>query len=143
MDNSCFFILFIILHCNPGLYFHFYLPVFALVMGYVIVNLSLDFNRKFKNISSHNFSLLMIILCVLSGVTQFISPTISGIDYGNIQFEDCNSQYINQSLMEFNPGNTIVFLNYMTDLRNLHIMILLMKLILTLMLIILLTQLHK
>ncbi len=110
-----FYLLFYI--AIPG-YTLVYLPVFTILMGYVIINLSWDFNRKFKKISAHNFLLLVIILCVLLGVTQFISPAISGLDYGNIQFEDSNSQYINQSLMEFNPGNTIVFLNYMTDWRK-------------------------
>jgi len=110
-----FYLLFYI--AIPG-YTLVYLPVFAIMMGYVIVNLSWDINRKFKNISARNFSLLIIILCVLFGVTQFISPSISGVDYGNIQFEDSNSQYINQSLTEFNPGNTIAFLTYMFDWRK-------------------------
>ena len=110
-----FYLLFYI--AIPG-YTLVYLPVFTILMGYVIINFSWDFNGKFKKISAHNFSLFVIILCVLLGVIQFISPATSGLDYGNIQFEDSNSQYINQSLMEFDPGNTIVFLNYMTDWRK-------------------------
>ena len=101
----------------PG-YTMVYLPVFALVVGYVIINLSMDLNKKFKKIPNRYFSVLAVLLCVLFGATQFISTPAGQTDYGEIKAADIHTQYLNQSLMEFNPENTVVLFGSLTDWRN-------------------------
>jgi len=112
------FLFYLLLYIGILGYTLVYLPVFALLVGYIIINLSLDLNKKFKKIPKHYFSVLLVLLCVLLGVTQFISTSVGTTDYGNIQLEDINLQYLNQSLMEFNPGNTVVLIETLSDWRK-------------------------
>jgi hypothetical protein len=102
---------------KPG-YTLVYLPVFAIVIGYVIFNLSYDLNMKIKRIPKNYLIIILIIVFSLFSISQFFSPVVSGVDYGSIQSQDVNTQHVIQSIQEFNPSNTIIFFQGENDSVN-------------------------
>ena len=118
MDNSRFFILSIIIYTKIRCTL-VYLPVFAVVIGYVIIDISLNLYKKFLKIPKNYFIILLISLYLLGSVTQFIlSTNITQEDYSNIKLQDNENSYINESLKAFNPKNTVVIFQSGTDWRK-------------------------
>lgn len=93
---------------KPG-YILVYLPAFAIITAYVLINFSSDRNNRFKNISKKHFLIMALCLCLLSGAVQFIYPSSIGMDYGTIYNNDTNYHHLNQAITGFNPNNTIIF----------------------------------
>ncbi len=101
---------------KPG-YVLTFLPVFSLIMGYVIVNFSFRLNKKFELISKNSFIVLLVSIIVFLSVVQFFIPgNVAG--YSVIELKDMNMHYFNESLNEFNPSNTLIFYGFSDDYRN-------------------------
>ena len=107
------FLFYLLLYIAKQGYTLVYLPVFALLVGYVIINLSSDLNKKFKILPKNYLAVLIVVFCALFSISTFFS-----LDYGSIQLEDSDFQYVNQSLLEFNPNNSIGFFINMEDWRK-------------------------
>ncbi len=114
-----FLFYFLIYIPKPG-YTLIYVPVFVLVISYVIVNFSSNLNKKIKGIPSNYLIILLLVLCVFFSITQFtsLSPNPKGIDYGNIQSKDLTTQYFIESLNDFNPNDTLIFFTNEDDWRK-------------------------
>ncbi|MGO9387099.1 MAG: glycosyltransferase family 39 protein [Methanobacterium sp.] len=98
---------------KPG-YVLTFLPVFSLIIGYVIVNFSFKLNKRFKLVSKNSFVLLLVSIIVFLSVVQFFIPgNVAG--YSVIELKDMNIHYFNESLNEFNPNNTLIFYGYTDD----------------------------
>jgi len=107
------FLFYLLLYIAQEGYTLVYLPVFALMVGYVTINLSSDLNKKFKILPKNYLIVLIVVFCALFSISTFFSW-----DYGSIQLEDNDFHYVNQSLMKFNPNNSIVFFADMNDWRK-------------------------
>jgi hypothetical protein len=113
------FLFYLLLFIPKSGYTLVYLPVFAVVIGYVIIDISLNLYKKFLKIPKNYFIILLISLYLLGSVTQFIlSTNITQEDYSNIKLQDNENSYINESLKAFNPKNTVVIFQSGTDWRK-------------------------
>jgi hypothetical protein len=113
------FLFYLLLFIAKSGYTLVYLPVFAVVIGYVIIDISLNLNKKFLKIPKNYFIILLISLYLLGSVTQFILSTDSNQEnYSNIKLQDNENLYVNESLEAFNPENTLVMFQGGTDWRK-------------------------
>ena len=86
-----------------------YLPVFAVVIGYVIIDISLNLNKKFSKVPKNYFIIFLISLYLLGSVTQFVLSTdVNQENYSHIKLQDNENLYLNESLKAFNPENTLI-----------------------------------
>lgn len=95
---------------KPG-YILVYLPSFALVLAYVLLCISYDLNGRFKRFSKNFFIILLMLLCITSGIIQFGYTSEWTVDYGRIQYVDSDFQHINLSLGRFNSSDTLIFMD--------------------------------
>ena len=93
---------------KPG-YTLVYLPAFAVIIGYALVKISSKLNIKIRKVQTNYLIILILAFCIIFSTTQFISSNANGIDYGNIQSKDLNTQNFIVSLTEFNSNNTLIF----------------------------------
>lgn len=100
---------------KPG-YTLIYLPIFALIIGYVMVKLSSNLNKRFK-IPKTQILVLILLSSTIFSTAQFILYSETSASYGDIKKADANVIDINQSLKEFQPENTLVFMEYGDDWR--------------------------
>lgn len=105
------FIFYLLIYfAKPG-YLLIYLPTFTLIMSYVIINFSSDLNRKFNRIPKNYFISILFLIVLIPGIMQFVYPSESGIYYVRIQSEDANFQNIYDSIENFSPANTVIFVD--------------------------------
>lgn len=101
---------------KPG-YTLVYLPVFSIILAYIILNVSEVFHKKIEKVSLNQFLLLIIVLIVLSSGLQFLIPeNVNG--YAVIELSDDKIQYYNESLNLFNPNTTMIFYGSADDFRK-------------------------
>ena len=95
---------------KPG-YNLIYLPVFAVLSGYLLVNISLDLNKRFSKIPKKYVIIFTLTLFVVLSSVQFVLSD-KGMNYGDIKNSDMNFNYVNESLNSLNSlnsTNTIIF----------------------------------
>lgn len=107
--TPAFLFYFLVYFGKPG-YILVYVPSLSIILAYVLIEVSKDLNIKFKSISKNYYLIFLISLCVISGILQFNSPSEEDTDYGRIHSEDMKFYDLNQSLMEFNSRDTIIFM---------------------------------
>jgi hypothetical protein len=100
----------LIYFAKPG-YLLIYLPTFALIMSYVVLNFASDLNRKFTRIPKNYLVIILFLIVLSAGVMQFVSPSESGIYYVRIQSEDANFENIYDSVGKFGPNDTVIFVD--------------------------------
>lgn len=104
----------LILIAKPG-YILIYLPSIAIILGYIIFELSSDINKIFKGIEKQHFFIPILIFIILFSSIQFFYSN-SDFSYAGIQKEDQKYyntlKYLDSNI---NPENSIIF----TDDENL------------------------
>src|SRR5690606_879066 len=93
----------LIFFAKPG-YLLVYLPSFALILTYVILDFSAGLNRTFRNIPTNYFIVLFFALILASGIIQFVHPSEDDLDYTNIQRVDSNFQDIHDFISKSDPN---------------------------------------
>ncbi|MCE5213545.1 MAG: glycosyltransferase family 39 protein [Methanobacterium sp.] len=106
---------------KPG-YILIYLPAFVLIVAYVISKFSINLNKIFKKIPKKYFALILVFICILSGIIQFTNPsqgTQSGIvDYGVIKTSDNDMEIINYAVENFSSNETLLFFSSENNWRR-------------------------
>ena len=103
------FLFYLLLYiAKPG-YTLVYLPVFSLISGYLLVNISQELHKRFSKIPSNYIVIWILSLFIVLSSLQFVPSSIPEMNYGDIKSMDTVSNYINESLNNFNSANTIVF----------------------------------
>lgn len=108
----------LIFFAKPG-YLLVYLPSFALILTYVILDFSAGLNRTFRKIPTNYFIVLFLALILASGSIQFVHPSEDDLDYTNIQKVDSNFQDIHDFISKSDPNEVIVITDSDVDWRKL------------------------
>lgn len=112
-----FFFYLLVFIGKPG-YILVYLPVFSIILGYAILNISIDLSKRFNSTAKDYYLLIILSICIISCILQFTCPSLGGVDYGSIYKEDQDFQYINQSLDEFSPEDTLIIVDDQGNYRK-------------------------
>lgn len=113
------FIFYLLVYFAKTGYILIYLPSFALILAHVLLNISHDLNGRFKTFSKNFYLILLLLLCVTSGIVQFGYTSELAMAYGKIHYEDMSFQHMNQSLGEFNLSDTLIFMDNEDNWRKL------------------------